>query len=97
MVREILWNGQTEIRIIGTRFTEIMKEGGFQDKAFLAWAKKNGLLGETEAGRNKKMCRIEGVDDPVRVVPLIVKDAGFEEKSDFISVSDDIEKELPWN
>ena len=87
----------TEIRIIGTRFTEIMREGGFQDKAFLAWAKKNCLLGRTTEGRNKVKCRIDGVDDPIWAVPLIVNEDESGENGDFSSVSADDEKELPWN
>ena len=86
----------TEILIIGTVFTKIMRDGGFQDKAFLAWAKKNNLLGKTDPGRYKRKARIDGVEDTVWVVPLLIKyDEAFE-NSDFIEVSDEDIKNLPF-
>ena len=88
---------KVEIRIIGSKFTEIMKSAGFQDKAFLAWAKKNNLLGETDPGRFKKKRRVNGCSDPIWIVPLLVKPDESTEDADFISVSGDIEEELPWN
>ena len=86
-----------EIRIIGSKFTELMKAAGFQDKSFLAWAQKNNLLGKTNKGRFKKQVRIAGSDDPVWVVPLLVRTEEMDEDADFISVSEDLEKELPWS
>lgn len=86
----------TEYLIIGNIFTKIMHEGGFQDKAFLSWAKKNNLLGETEKGRLKRMARVEGVEEPVRCVPLLIKYDEEFENADFVSVSEEEEKKLPF-
>ena len=85
-----------EYLIIGTVFTKLMKEGGFQDKAFLSWAKKNNLLGETERGRFQRMARVKGVDDSVRCVPLLIKHNEELEDTDFMSVSENDLKELPF-
>lgn len=85
-----------EYLIIGAVFTKLMKDGGFQDKAFLSWAKKNNLLGETEKGRFKRMARVEGVKDPIRCVPLLIKYDEEFESTDFASVSDEEIKNLPF-
>lgn len=86
----------TEYLIIGTVFTKLMREGGFQDKAFLSWAQKNNLLGKTSKGRYQRSARIEGADDAVRCVPLLIKYDEEFENTDFISVSDDEIKDLPF-
>ena len=85
-----------EYLIIGTVFTKLMRDGGFQDKAFLSWAQKNNLLGETELGRFKRMARVEGIDDPVRCVPLLVKYDEKFENTDFMDISDDDMAKLPF-
>ena len=87
----------TEILVIGTIFTKLMREGGFQDKAFLAWAQKNNLLGKTDFGRYKRKARVEGVDDPMWCVPLLIKYDEEFENGDFISVSEDQQAELPFS
>ena len=86
----------TEILIIGTVFTKLMREGGFQDKAFLAWAKKNNLLGKTEAGRSQRMARIEGVSDSVRCVPLLIKNDEEEISEGFMRIPEDEQLKLPF-
>ena len=86
----------TEILIIGTVFTKIMRDGGFQDKAFLAWAKKNNLLGKTPEGRFKRKARITGIDDPAWCVPLLIKYDEEFENADFMQVSDSDMKALPF-
>lgn len=97
-----LWGERTkdgkdaEVLIIGTIFNKLMKDGGFQDKAFLAWAKKNNLLGKTSEGRFKRKVRITGIDDPVWCVPLLIKYDEEFESGDFMHVSEDDIKELPF-
>ena len=86
----------TEILIIGTVFTKLMREGGFQDKAFLAWAKKNNLLGKTEAGRSQRMARIEGVSDSVRCVPLLIKNEEEDITEGFMRIPEDEQLQLPF-
>ena len=86
----------TEVLIIGTVFTKLMRDGGFQDKAFLAWAQKNNLLGKTSGGRFKRRARISGVEDPTWCVPLLIKyDEEFED-ADFMQATDADMKELPF-
>ena len=85
-----------EYLIIGTVFTKLMRDGGFQDKAFLAWAKKNNLLGETAAGRFKRKARVEGVEDPMWCVPLLMKHDEDVESDDFMHLPDDDMKGLPF-
>lgn len=90
-------DGKVVIYIIGSKFTELMRAAGFQDKAFLAWAQKNNLLAKTAKGRFKYYTRIDGCDDPAWVVPLIVKQEKMDEDDEFMSIPDDLEKDMPWS
>lgn len=49
-----------QLAINGTIFERIMKQGGFQGKAFLSWAKRNNLIECGEGGRTKKVVRAYG-------------------------------------
>lgn len=53
--------------IYNQAFKELCKNGGFSDKAFLAWADRKGLI-ETQGGRMTKVKKIDG--NPVRCVFL---------------------------
>lgn len=48
------WKDEDTVVINGTVFERIMKQGGFQGKSFLSWAKKHDLLDLGEGGRTKK-------------------------------------------
>lgn len=50
--------------IIGSVFNKLMKDAGFQDKAFLAWAAKQKLLKTNGDGRYKKKKRIGSSEVP---------------------------------
>lgn len=64
--------------IIGNRFDKIVKEAGFQTKAFLSWAKKNKLVETDSKGNTKIQTKINGCN--VRCVKLNMnaEDAEFE-------------------
>lgn len=68
----------THATIIGKYFDRIMKEAGFQTKAFLSWAKKNNLVKTDPSGNPKVVTKINGC--PVRCVLLDMnaEDAEFE-------------------
>lgn len=46
--------------INGTKFSEIMKSAGFQDKGFLRWAVRNGIVEADAKGNPKKISRYDG-------------------------------------
>ena len=48
------WKNDDTVVINSTIFERIMKQGGFQGKSFLSWAKKHDLLELGEGGRTKK-------------------------------------------
>ena len=79
----ILLNGDRYVSIIGNRFDRIMKEAGFQTKAFLSWAKKNNLVKTDSQGNTKIQTKING-----RNVRCVVLDMD-EENDDFLPIDDD--------
>lgn len=54
------WQDDNKVVINGKRFDEIMREGGFQAKAFLSWCKKNNLIECDPKGNPKKVVKIKG-------------------------------------
>lgn len=69
--------------IIGNRFDKIVKEAGFQTKAFLSWAKKNNLVETDSKGNTKIQTKINGCN--VRCVKLNMN----AEDAEFMPVDDD--------
>ena len=61
--------------IVGKVFDRIAKEGNFQPKAFLSWAKKQGIVKTDPKGNTKVVTKINGC--PVRcvVLDMLVDDA----------------------
>lgn len=47
--------------IVSKQFDRIMKEAGFQTKAFLSWAKKHGVVQTDTEGKTRKNARIGGI------------------------------------
>lgn len=66
------WKKDTKVCIIGTVFDRVMKQGGFQSRAFLSWAKKENLIECGADGRAKKLSKING--SPVRCVVIDLVD-----------------------
>lgn len=73
----------THAIIIGKYFDRIMKEAGFQTKAFLSWAKKNNLVKTDPNGNTKIQTKVNGCN--VRCVKLVM-DA---EEPEFTEIDDD--------
>ncbi len=71
------------VTIIGNKFDQIMKEGNFQSKAFLSWAKKNGLVKTDSKGNTKIQTKIHG-----RNVRCVLLDMD-EENDEFMPLDDD--------
>ena len=71
------------VTIIGNRFNLIMKEAGFQPKAFLSWAKKNGIVKTDPEGNPKMVTKING-----RSVRCVLMDMEYED-AEFSAVDDD--------
>ena len=53
--------GDQYVAIIGKQFDRIMKDAGFNTRAFLSWAKKNGLIQTDKEGKNTVLKRICGM------------------------------------
>ena len=73
--------------IVGKHFDRLMKEAGFQSKAFLSWAKKNNLIQTDEKGNKKIQKKFNGSN--VRCVVLDMKHEseeteGFDEDNPFV-------------
>lgn len=66
----------TDVAIIGKFFDNIMKEAGFQPKAFLSWANKNGVVIPSATG-NRKAVRF---DDGL--VKCVVMRMNYDENSE---------------
>ena len=71
------------VTIIGNRFNLIMKEAGFQPKAFLSWAKKNEIVKTDPEGNPKMVTKING-----RSVRCVVMDMEYED-AEFTALDDD--------
>lgn len=79
--------------INGAIFNRLMRQGGFQGKSFLSWAKKQNLLECDSRGNPKKVVKFLG--NPIRAV-VIRTDYGMEENPVKSVVSDDFPEELPF-
>ena len=58
------------VYIIKSKFDQILTDNGYNPRAFLSWAAKNGLL-KTRAGRNTTMHRIPGINSNCNCVGLL--------------------------
>lgn len=54
------WENESTVVIIRSIFDRILEQGGFQSRAFLAWAKKNNLVECDKEGSPTKPIRIKG-------------------------------------
>lgn len=83
------WKGDNQVVIIGTIFDSLIRRGGFQAKAFLAWCKKRDLIECDIRGTPKKV--IKRFDHTFRAVVIRTdymaenaESEGFEENIPFI-------------
>ena len=72
--------------IVGKVFDRIAKEGNFQPKAFLSWAKKQEIIKTDSQGNTKIQTKVNGCN--VRCV-VIKMDAEETESVDFTEEDDD--------
>ncbi len=83
------WISDNEVAIIPSVFDKIMNEGGFQNKSFLSWADRNKLIVKGEGKNLKKKVSVNG--RWIRCVILV-----FNDNSEFIEVTDDMMKDIPF-
>ena len=83
------WINDVKIAIIGSVFERIMKQGGFQGKALLSWAKRNKLIECDKKGNPKK-----GVKQYGKTVRAVVIDTTWTQDRD--AEIEEITKELPF-
>ena len=68
-----LTNTDGSVDIIGREFERLLKEEGFQGKAFLSWAARNAVIQvEAKTGRTKIQRKVNGSN--VRCVRLLMRD-----------------------
>jgi len=84
------WRDSNTIIINGKIFDSIIKEGGFQSKAFLSWCKKRNIIECDSRGTPKKNVKHKG--QLYRAV-IIKTDYGVDENIDFTDIVPD---ELPF-
>ena len=79
------------VAIISKRFDKIMKDAGFNTKAFLSWARKNHVIRTGSKGSSTIAQRINSIPTKCVVIDLEWND----ERSEFIKIEDD-EEETPF-
>lgn len=82
------WIGENQIAINGTIFERIMKQGKFQGKAFLSWAKRMDLIECDSSGNPKKVVKQYGKPIRAVVIKTTAEPENLEDYEDF--------KELPF-
>lgn len=80
------------VYIIGTIFNKIMKDGGFQGKSFLSWAKHQNLVACDGCGNPKKVVKFAG--QAIRMV--VIKMPTDTEESQQNQGFDELEANLPF-
>ena len=85
-----------KIAILSNVFKKMLKEGGFQDKAFLGWAKSRNLIDSDETeNRNMKQIRWKG--KKLRMVVLKVQtEIEVDTETGFVNIPDDIDNDIPF-
>ena len=91
-----IWKDEDTVAINSTIFENIMRKGGYQGKAFLAWARRMDLLECGESRRPKKVIKMYGKS--VRAVVLKVRYEGEEDAENAVNSTsiDSLEKALPF-
>lgn len=82
------WKDTNNVAIIGTVFDKIIKQGGFQAKAFLSWCKRVGIVETDSKGNPKKTVKRSG-----QVFRAVIIRTDYGEYGDFTE-SDDMQ--LPF-
>jgi hypothetical protein len=88
------WKNTDTVVINSTIFERIMKQGGFQGKSFLSWAKKHDLLELGEGGRTKKKIKNKVFSGRGVVIKTTYGDP--EETAVLGALADEIQEELPF-
>lgn len=86
-----------KVAILSNVFKKLLKEGGFQDKAFLGWAKSKNLIDSDETeNRNMKQIRWNG--KKLRMVVLKVQtEIEVDTATGFVNIPDDVDMDIPFN
>jgi hypothetical protein len=84
-----MFQEDNKVAIIGTVFERIMKQGGFQGKAFLSWAKRKGIIDCDNSGNPKKVIKFFG-----KTARAVVIKADYEREN--TDEYDEILKSLPF-
>ena len=98
------WKDSDHVVINGNVFDEILKEAGFQSRAFLSWCKKHDLIEPDNKGNAKKLVKHKGT-----VFRAVVLDVTYKQEPDevetapetpendgFMHLPEGIQEELPF-
>lgn len=88
------WKNDDTVVINSTIFERIMKQGGFQGKSFLSWAKKHNLLELGENGRTKKKIKNKVFSGRGVVIKTTYGDP--EETAVLGALADEMYEDLPF-
>ena len=88
-------DNQEKIVIFKTAFDKLIKEGGFQSKAFLGWAKANKLV-ELDGSKNPTK-PTKWKNKTIRAVILTLPQYLETDEQGFIQIPEDITEDLPFD
>ena len=89
-------DNERKVALLPNAFNRMLKEGGFQSRAFLGWAKAKNLLDcDDEKSRSQKQIRWKG--KKLRMIVLRVQTDVETDSDGFIKIPDDIDAELPFD
>lgn len=87
------WKDNDHIVINGNIFDELLKDAGFQSRAFLSWCKKKNLIEMDNRGTPKKLVKHKG--NTFRAV--IIDTAYNRETAENDGFMTELETDLPWS
>lgn len=90
-------NDGQKVALLPTTFNKLLKDGGFQSRAFLGWAKARNLIEyDEDKSRSQKQMRWKG--KKLRMVVLKVQtEIETDPETGFIRIDDDIADDIPFD
>jgi hypothetical protein len=87
------WLDDKKCAIIPSIMQKLLSDGGYQYKTFISWATRENLLKRETSKQASIKIDLNGKRTRCIVIDLSVD---FEENDDFISISEDLEDDLPF-
>lgn len=89
-------DNERKVALLPNAFNKMLKDGGFQSRAFIGWAKAKNLLDyDKDKSRSQKLLRWKG--KRLRMIVLKVQTDVETDSDGFIKIPDDIDIDLPFD